>query len=92
MKDINVYITETVRKNIINEAKEHPFIKKEIKTEKKGILGALNVCSDFKKVEKHSMMLGLSCLACVKESVVSTINKEFCNMKLQKKRDISRGL
>ena len=65
---------------------------KEIKTEKKGILGALNVCSDFKKVEKHSMMLGLSCLACVKESVVSTINKEFYNMKLQKKQDISRRL
>lgn len=32
MKDLKNYITETVRKNIILEAKEHPFIKKEIKT------------------------------------------------------------
>ena len=32
MKDLKNYITETVHKNIINEAKEYPFIKKEIKT------------------------------------------------------------
>lgn len=65
---------------------------KEIKTEKKGVLSALNVNSDFKKVEKHSMMLGLSCLACIKESVVSTINKEFYGMRLQKKQDISKNI
>ena len=55
---------------------------KEIKAEKEK--------ENIKTVEKKSLMFGLGCLACIKESVSKVVNQEFYNMRLEKKQQLSR--